>query len=206
MKRYEHYIFDLDNTLVDSRKGYEEAFIVGFREFDIPYDPELYSEYIRLPLSQIFSQYHPNSPRKCKEFVSAIMEIYDETCLNNVRLFPDAERCIDRLVKEGCVLGIVSNAFLQQITDILAKLRIDDLFVSVVGRDRVAFPKPDPEPVLLCMSEMSATKENTMMVGDSVNDVLAAKGAGLFTALVCREGENVTCEECDMIIESLDEI
>ncbi|MDR3075334.1 MAG: hypothetical protein LBU30_04780 [Candidatus Methanoplasma sp.] len=49
MERREFYIFDLDNTLVDSRGGYEKAFRAAFGEFDMPYDPALYDEYIRTP-------------------------------------------------------------------------------------------------------------------------------------------------------------
>ena len=57
MKKFGSYIFDLDNTLLDSRKGYEEAYIAAFREYDIPYDPSMYNEYIRTPLSYTFSKY-----------------------------------------------------------------------------------------------------------------------------------------------------
>jgi len=206
MKRYDFYIFDLDNTLVDSRKGYEEAFMAGFKEFDMNYDPDLYNEYIGTPLDITFSKYHPNSPRKCREFIRVVMETYDMTCQNGVRLFPDAERCIHRLIGDGRVLGIVSNAYMSQIVEVLNKLGVEDLFASVVGRDRVAFAKPDPEPVLLCMKEMGAARENSLMIGDSVNDILAGKGAGIFTALISRGGADPSPGESDIVIESLDEV
>ena len=206
MKGYDFYIFDLDNTLVDSRCGYEEAFVTAFREYNIPYDPAMYNEYIRTPLSMLFSSYYPNSPHKYKEFVSLIVSIYEGTCLNGVRLFPDAERCINRLSDAGCRLGIVSNSYVREISGILERLKIDGMFLSVVGRDRVAFPKPDPEPVMLCLSEMDASPERSVMVGDSINDVLAGKGAGLFSVLINRYGENILCDECDMFISSMDEL
>jgi HAD superfamily hydrolase (TIGR01509 family) len=206
MKRYDSYIFDLDNTLVDSRSGYEEAFIIAFREYGIPYDPTMYNEYIRTPLSLTFSKYYPNSPCRYRDFVSVIISTYEKTCLNGVKLFPDAERCLERLSSAGCGLGIVSNSYMPQITDILQKLGLDDLFSSVVGQDRVVFPKPDPEPVLLCISEMGALPESTVMVGDSVNDVRAGKGAGISSILINRYGEDVLCDECDMRISSLDEL
>lgn len=206
MKRCEFYIFDLDNTILDSRKGYEEAFITAFEEFGIPYVPVLYNEYIRTPLSFTFSKHYPNSPERYREFVSLIGSVYEKTCLNGVRLFPDAERCLLRLSKEKCGLGIVSNSYMRQITEILEKLEVDEMFSSVVGRDRVSFAKPDPEPVLLCISEMGASSHNTMMVGDSSNDILAGKGAGLFSVLINRYGEDIQCDEYDRFVESLDEL
>jgi len=206
MKGYDFYIFDLDNTILDSRKGYEEAFITAFEEFSIPYDPILYNEYVRTPLGFTFSKYHPNSPERYRDFVSLISAVYEKTCLNGVRLFPDAERCLLRLLEDKCVLGIVSNSYMRQITEILAVLGVEDFFSSVVGRDRVAFAKPDPEPVLLCMSEMGASARNTVMVGDSINDIIAGKGAGLFSVLINRYREDIPYDEYDRFIESLDEL
>ena len=206
MKRCDFYIFDLDNTLLDSRKGYEEAFIAAFREFGMPYDPALYNEYIRTPLRMTFSRYCPNSPGAYGDFLSVINDNYERTHLNGVRLFPDAERCLDRLFEAGCGLGIVSNSYMKQMAEILVRLGVDGMFSSVVGRDRVVFSKPDPEPVLLCMSEMGAPPDRTMMIGDSVNDILAGKGAGLFSVLINRYGEDIQCGECDAAIESLDDL
>jgi phosphoglycolate phosphatase-like HAD superfamily hydrolase len=206
VKRYGFYIFDLDNTLVDSRKGYEEAFMTGFREFGIPYDPALYHEYIRTPLELIFAEYYPNSPCMYRDFFSLIITTYERTCLNGVGLFPDAERCLDRLAAEGCGLGIVSNSFTAQICQILERLGIDDMFSSVVGFDRVAMPKPDPEPVLLCIKEMGSPPDDTIFIGDSDDDIIAGKRAGLFSVMISRRGNAAPFEECDLCIESMDEL
>jgi HAD superfamily hydrolase (TIGR01509 family) len=206
MKRYEFYIFDLDNTLVDSREGYEEAFMAGFKEFDIPYEPALYNEYIRTPLSITFSYHYPNSPDQYRDFYSVVMSTYNRTCLNGVKLFPDAQRALDRLSKAGGVFGVVSNSFMSEIAPILKRLGVEDKFASVVGKDRVVFSKPDPEPVLLCMKEMSSSAKNTVMIGDSLNDIKAGKGAGLFSVLIDRENNDRQCDECDMRIASLDEL
>ncbi len=206
MMRYGHYIFDFDNTLVDSRMGYEEAFIVAFKEYGIPYDPALYNEYVRTPLNLMFSKYYPDSGSRYREFASLITDTYKSTSLNGVGLFPDAERCIERLLEDGRSLGIVSNSYMEQITEIMERIGITDKFASVVGRDRVAFAKPDPEPVLLCLKEMGASRRDSVMVGDSINDVLAGKGAGLSTVLINRYGEDISCDDCDTRIGSLDEL
>jgi haloacid dehalogenase superfamily, subfamily IA, variant 1 with third motif having Dx(3-4)D or Dx(3-4)E len=206
MKGYESYIFDLDNTLVDSSQGYTIAFSKAFEEYGIPYHEERYNEYIRMPFNTLFSQYHPNSPCKYRDFVSLIVSTYDKTHLDCVRLFPDAEACIDHLVKREKNLGIVSNSYTKHITGILSKLGILDLFSSVVGTDRVVMPKPDPEPVLLCMSEMGSVPENTIMVGDSDNDVIAGKLTGSDTALIDRTGVVRRDEAPTFNISSLSEL
>jgi HAD superfamily hydrolase (TIGR01509 family) len=93
-----------------------------------------------------------------------------------------------------------------QITPILKRLGVEEMFSSVVGKDRVVFFKPDPEPVLLCMKEMGSSSKNTIMIGDSINDMKAGKGAGLITVMIDREGMNFPCEECDIRIASLNEL
>ena len=206
MKRYGSYIFDLDNTIVDSSRGYTIAFSRAFEEYGIPYDEEKYNEYIRMPFNTLFSQYYPNSPCKYRDFVSLIVSTYDKTHLDCVRLFPDAEACIDVLVKKERSLGIVSNSYTKHINGILSKLGIIDLFSSVVGTDRVVISKPDPEPVLLCMSEMDSVPGDTIMVGDSDNDVIAGKLAGSDTALVDRTGAVRREESPTFNISSLSEL
>ncbi|MDR1404674.1 MAG: HAD family hydrolase [Candidatus Methanoplasma sp.] len=206
MEKYDFYIFDLDNTLVDSRVGYEKAFTAAFGEFGIPYDPALYNEYIRTPLDITFSERCPDSPCRYRDFLSVMTDTYEKTCLDGVRLFPDAQRCLERLSGSGCKMGIVSNSYMAQIRRILLKLGIGSMFSSVVGQDRVGFAKPDPEPVILCMSEMNGTPGRTVMVGDSANDVLAGMRAGVFSVLIDRYGENTPQGEYDAYITSLDEL
>jgi pyrophosphatase PpaX len=43
-------------------------------------------------------------------------------------------------------------------------------------------PKPHPESVLLALSRLNAKPENTLMVGDSQYDLLAAHDAGVRSA------------------------
>ncbi|MCL2148259.1 MAG: HAD family hydrolase [Methanomassiliicoccaceae archaeon] len=206
MREYDFYIFDLDNTLVDSRTGYEAAFMSTFVDFGIPYDPGRYDDYIRTPLSEIFSRHRPDSPEACSDFVSAVMDAYDGVGPAGLMLFPDAERCLARLSRKGRVLGVVSNAYMSQVMGALSALGIEGMFTSVVGRDSVESPKPDPEPVLLCLSEMGAPPGDSLMVGDSMNDVLAGKGAGVFSVLIDRPGGGFPCGGCDARISSLDEL
>ena len=158
------------------------------------------------PLDVTFHHLCPGSPCKYRDFVSVFMNTYENSCLNDVKLFPDARRCIEHLHGDGCTMGIVSNSYMPQIVEILLKLGVNGMFASVVGRDRVGFAKPDPEPVLLCMSEMGAEPERTVMTGDSINDILAGKGAGVFSVLINRHGEDISGGEYDALITSLDEL
>jgi pyrophosphatase PpaX len=53
---------------------------------------------------------------------------------------------------------------------------------TIVTSDDVSQPKPHPESILLALSRLDAKPENTLMVGDSQFDLLAAHGAGVRSA------------------------
>ncbi|MDR3282021.1 MAG: HAD family hydrolase [Candidatus Methanoplasma sp.] len=192
MKEYSAYLFDMDNTLVDSSRGYERAFRAAFKEYGIPYDPMRYGEYIRSPLEATFSKHVGNAPCKYRDFYSIFANTYERTHLDSLSLFPDASRCIAELSAAGKKLGIVSNSETRYITAILSKLGVFGLFDSLVGYDRVSSPKPDPEPVALGMRELGSAPSETIMVGDSANDITAGNSAGTDTMLVVRDGVAVS--------------
>jgi phosphoglycolate phosphatase-like HAD superfamily hydrolase len=207
VKEYDFYIFDLDNTLVDSSKGYEKAYRAAFREFGMSYDPAKYHEYIRMPLEVLFSMCCPNaSPCKFRDFYSIVITTYDRYHTESVDLFPDARDCLMALALAGKNMGVVSNSNTSHVKNILSNLGVSGIFGSFVGFDRVSLPKPDPEPVLLCIREIDAIRETTVMIGDSMADIAAGSGSGVDTVLITRRGEPPLNCEPTYLVESLNEI
>jgi haloacid dehalogenase superfamily, subfamily IA, variant 1 with third motif having Dx(3-4)D or Dx(3-4)E len=206
MKRYETYLFDFDNTLVDSSSGYKTALFGAFEEFDIPYNRNKYNEYVRTPLSIMFAQYYPDSPQEFKKFVSIIVSTYENVYLDSVDLFPDAKECLRVLTSEERTIGIVSNSYTAQIDGILSKLGIEDMFSSVFGKDKVALSKPNPEHVLSCMYDIGASPDRTVMIGDSEMDIVAGTSAGIETILVDRAGDFIPSVLPSCIVSSLKDL
>ena len=79
----------------------------------------------------------------------------------------------------------------------------------VVGGDSGPHRKPHPGPLLAALEELGVAAEAGLMVGDSTNDVAAARGAGLPVWVVpygYNEGQDPRELPCDGIIESLAEL
>lgn len=184
--RYGSFIFDFDNTLVDSSQGYRHAFEVAFEEFGMPYDPKKYDEYIRTPIDELYLKYNPGCPCKFRDFLSMVITIYDNEYLDTSILFPDAERCIRSLFADGKNLAIASNSLKEHLMGVLERQDVADLFTAVIGMDDVMNRKPDPEPVILCMKRMGSMPGDTLMIGDSKNDIISGARAGTDTVLVER--------------------
>ena len=188
VKEYRTYLFDLDNTVVDSRHGLEISLRAGFGEFGIPYDPARYDEYVATPLRETWDLHRPGDVCGFREFYAVVMGTYDRCYMDSVELFPDARECLEALAAAGKGLGIVSNSYAVHIEEILIRLDVRDVFGSLVGSDSCSHRKPDPQPVMLCLDELGAEPASAVMVGDSPNDVKAGRRAGTDTVFVDRGG------------------
>jgi phosphoglycolate phosphatase-like HAD superfamily hydrolase len=56
---------------------------------------------------------------------------------------------------------------------------LDTCFTTVVGIDRVRNGKPHPEPVLLALRELGVPGDQAVLVGDTVDDIVAAAASGV---------------------------
>lgn len=199
MKEYGTYVFDLDNTLVDSSHGMELALKTAFDQYGMKYDPAKYEEYITTPLDTTFSKFHPNQPGMFREFVSLVISVYDRYYNVSVDLFPDARICITELYGRGKKMGIVSNSLTQHIDSILTGLDVRHMFGSVVGADRCDRAKPDPDPVLLCLRELESNPRDAIMIGDGENDVKAGLRAGTDALFIDRKNKGIFFRKAETI-------
>jgi phosphoglycolate phosphatase len=123
--------------------------------------------------------------------------------------FAGVEAALVALRAQGLKLAVVTNKLHALAVGALAHARLGESFELVVGGDSCAFRKPDPEPLRHACRELSIAASHCVMVGDSINDVLAARAAGM--AVVCvpygyNEGQPAEELPCDALISGLDEL
>ena len=99
------------------------------------------------------------------------------------RLFDGALDSLRALAAEGRKLGVVTNALQHLAETVLARFGLAPHLDIVIGGDRVSRNKPHPESLWKACTALGVAPEDTLMVGDSINDVAAARAAG--TAAVC---------------------
>jgi phosphoglycolate phosphatase len=105
-------------------------------------------------------------------------DFYDKSGHKLSHLYPAVTETLAELKQAGFTLALVTNKPSKFVPEILAKHGIDKYFVDVLGGD--AFPEKKPNPVALnwLMEKHNCQPEEMLMVGDSKNDILAAKNAG----------------------------
>ncbi len=137
------------------------------------------------------------------------MEIYGANYCRRSRLYPGVEEGLAWLAGRGILLACVTNKAERFTVPLLHALGIRDHFRIVLGGDSLPQKKPNPTPLLHAAATCKVPPNRSLMVGDSVNDVAAARAAGM--PVVClgygyNHGLDIRTAEPDAVIDSLTEL
>ncbi len=134
------------------------------------------------------------------------LALYQDNTSARSRLYPGVREGLEGLRAAGYRLACVTNKAEQFTLPILRDLGIHDYFGLVVSGDTLSVKKPDPAPLLHAAEFFKVRPERSLMVGDSVNDVKAARAAG-FTAICVpygyNHGKDIREANPDAVVESL---
>ena len=101
---------------------------------------------------------------------------YEANATVETRPFPGVGEILAELAEAGFALGICTNKPEAATREILAAFALDRFFAAVVGGDTVpGARKPSPEPMQAALARLGASPAQALMVGDSPNDVAAAR-------------------------------
>lgn len=108
----------------------------------------------------------------------------------------------------GLALGCVTNKASRFTEPLLAATGLRPFFGAVVSGDEVTRKKPAPEAIVLAARRLGVEPAACWVIGDSANDVIAAKAAGAVALVVpygYREGLEVEALGADAVVSGLDE-
>ncbi|HOP08162.1 MAG TPA: HAD family hydrolase [candidate division Zixibacteria bacterium] len=182
MNRIENVVFDLDGTLIDSSEGVVAAVNYSLEQMGEPHQsPELIKAYIGYPLSAMYPNF---TDKPLDELYRHFQVKAAETVISSTVALPGVEKAIRLLYEQGYRLAIATTKVKRHLDGILSLLNWQDFFVVGVGGDEVDRVKPDPEAFQLTLTRMKADPRTTLVVGDTENDVLAAKAVPLPVAAI----------------------
>jgi len=142
------------------------------------------------------------------DYVARYLGFYESRLTELTRPYPGAVETLSELKSTGWRLAICSNKPEGPSRHILAALGLDNLFEAVAGGDTFAVKKPDPGHVRGVLDALGAAPDEAVMLGDSLNDVLAARGAGLPVIAIANGYGPVPAQEigADALIETFAEL
>ena len=212
----EMILIDVDGTLVDSVP--DLAFCVDemMKQLDMPVHGEAsVREWVgngveRLTRRALIGQLKGEPDAALFEKAYPIfLELYAENTAKRSVLYPGVREGLDYLKTEGYKLGCVTNKAAQFTLPLLKALGIHDEFEIVVSGDDLPMKKPDPMPLLHVAGHLGVTPAQSMMIGDSVSDVKAARAAGF--QIICmsygyNHGVDIRDANPDAVIDSMAEL
>jgi len=169
-------LFDWDGTLVDSAAKSYACYVRVFSAYGIDYDQALFER-----------TYSPDWYRTYEE-IGLPREAWAEAdarwleCYATVpsSLLPGAREVLHRLAALGKVQGLVSSGDPSRVRGEIVSLGVAGFFGAVVCGGETERRKPDPQPLLAALERLGVAPARAAYVGDSPEDVLMARAAGVF--------------------------
>ncbi|MFD2176998.1 phosphoglycolate phosphatase [Veronia pacifica] len=180
--------FDLDGTLVDSVPDLAEALRMMLADLELH---TVSNEQVKcwigngaeIMVKRALSQSIEIDSGLSDELYQRARERFDFHYANNghdrTEIFPKVKETLTSLKDKGFMLGLVTNKPYQFVPELLEDLALDHFFSDVIGGGTLATNKPDPEGLHSLRDKHGLRNEHMMMVGDSRNDIQAAKNAGI---------------------------
>ena len=108
-------------------------------------------------------------------------EAYKNLSGSKTVAYPDVDSGLKKLHAAGYTLALVTNKPIRFVPKILASFGWQDLFSEVMGGDSLPVKKPDPAPLLHVCDALNVSVAQSVMIGDSRNDMLAGQNANMDT-------------------------
>ena len=176
--------FDLDGTLVETAPDLIGALNVVLGERGLPPLPvgsarSLVGRGARAMLERGFAAAgEPLEEAAVGGLVTRFIEVYRGRIASESRPFPNLLQALDELARAGARLVVCTNKRTDLSVALLDALELTGRFAAVVGADAAPAAKPDPRHFLAAVEAAGGDPARALMVGDSLNDVAAAKAAG----------------------------
>ena len=116
--------------------------------------------------------------------VERFLDLYRARATEETRPFPEVEQTLRGLKRDGWRLAVCTNKPERESHQVLGELRLSAFFETVGGGDSFAERKPAAGHPMGILGRLRAGPSQAVMVGDSRNDVLAARNAGLPVVVV----------------------
>lgn len=183
MKPVDLMMFDFDGTLADTGEDIAASVnhaLTALGLGSLPVDVILgfVGDGLRILMERALGA---DDRAKLEEAMKFFLCHYEKHLLDHTRLYPAAEEMLNHFHSKKKVILTNKRYYL---TMAIAKgLKIDRRFLEIVGSDSTPFQKPDGRVVAYLLEKYGVAPQKAVLIGDSANDVAAAKNAGVLSCV-----------------------
>lgn len=178
-------VFDLDGTLLDTH-----ADLIGSLNYTIAaleLEPVSYDDITHLVGygAQVMIERacklrgYTLSPEEPAALLQRFITHYSETMPGVTQPYPGLITALNTLKSKGYKLAVCTNKMESLAKTLLDQLELTHYFETITGGDTFAVRKPNAEHLIGTIERAGGDIARTIMIGDSVNDILVARNAGV---------------------------
>ena len=217
LKQTRSLTIDLDGTLVDTILDLHQACNAMLAELALPdrsvdeiarFVGRGTQQLVRRCLTDDATGKAPDA--ECFETgLAAYLKHYAHINGKHAKVYPGVEAGLAALHTAGYPMAVVTNKPVRFTLPLLKATGLAAYFKAVVGGDSTPHKKPAPDPIIAACLEMDVSLIHNLHVGDSGNDIVAARAADCMAAGVndgYAEGYPIDPAQCDVVVASLAEL
>jgi phosphoglycolate phosphatase len=206
-------VIDLDGTMIDTADDFTAGLNGMLAQFDametsreevIGYVGKGSEHLIRSILAPRFSA--DEAQQRFDEALALYQAEYAKINGLATHLYPEVQTGLAAMRDAGLKLACVTNKPRQFAVELLDKYELISHFIVVFGGDSLPRKKPDPLPMLRACEALDVAPREAVAIGDSENDALAGRAAGMATLTVpygYNHGQAIQTIKSDGIVSSL---
>ncbi len=212
-------LFDLDGTLVHSLPDLADAVDATLQQYGLPpltealIAPMIGNGSRKLVERALQASSWCAAPAHSAELLQEAHERFllhyrQRLCVRS-SLYPGVAEQLSALQHAGIQLAVVTNKPIALVAPLLESLGIRHHFALLIGGDSLAEKKPSPLPLLHACAHLEVAVCDSIMVGDSRNDVAAAQAAAMRCIAVSfgyNHGEPVAASAPDIVIDHFEQL
>ena len=171
-------LFDLDGVLVDSFEAWFHTFNDTLKHLGVKSVPK--KEFSKIFGNTIDKNIKSVINITAKEANKLAIMYFDKN-KKYVNVFPETKNILKKLSNSKVKIALITNTPKKILLPTLKHYKLKKYFKAVVAVDDVKRGKPAPDMILKACKMMKVKPKNTILIGDTKNDMIAGRRAGCVT-------------------------
>ncbi|MBP9690989.1 HAD-IA family hydrolase [Candidatus Woesebacteria bacterium] len=173
-KKYTTILFDFDGCIADTLPIWLKSFRNIFDEMGIEISD-------RDIIERAFHRWDERDDLGIVDMDTFAKKLYVQfdALSNTLELHDGFIPTIQSIRENNLKTAVVTSTLRNTIDEKLTQLKLTELFDTTLAWEDTKKNKPDPDPIIEAMKRLSATPEETIMIGDNEVDIVAAQRAGV---------------------------
>jgi len=188
-RRIKAILFDVGGTLIHTIEPLITAISMAFAQnkIKVPSSEEIIAQLGKSAtkiINAILPKALTNFEEKARDCISSFQEIFPNDVLDEFKAIEGVQKTLKMLKDANYRLGVITALRRAELDKLLTKFELISYFEVIVTADDVQNIRPSPEIINKAISLLNVQPREVVCVGDTVNDILAAKNAGTYVIAV----------------------